>query len=411
MNKEIYYILKKSKRKIDVLMYTQIIFSYMIVIATLYLTIDQYSGLSQLGSNAREIYKLTDNFMGEEERSFFSRQDNVAILKELYEWLNNNEHFQYIVASTQGFYMEEDTFLDQFKVGYEYNNVFVDNQYKSIQTNSDFMEYYSIDISEGRTFEPKDYMIQNNVVPILMGYDYKDYISIGDNLEFYYCNKEMIGRVAGFLESGSYYNDGRNLQVLDRYILMPALEDITVDSVLTKSEKSFQLKVYLDHCSGFVASDQSASEIQKMIAQKSLELNIVPYQLEGVFSFYLTIWGVAGKQLQSMFLLLAIMMIGLTCAFISISTASKIQHNKKNIAIYIANGLSINTVKQNIVLYIIYVNDVAIGIASIFWLILSGTSYFLILILLFAFNILIQSVFPLVMIDKLKIVNTMNGGA
>lgn len=411
MNKEIFYILKKSKRKIDILIYIQVIFSYILAIATLYLTIDQYSGISKLGSNTREIYKLTDNFIGDEESSFFSRQDNVAILKVFYEWLQNNEHFHYIVASTQGFYMEEDTFVDQFKVGYEYNNIFVENQYKSIQANSSFMEYYAIDIVEGRTFEPRDYMIQNNAVPILMGYDYKDYINIGDNIEFYYCNKEMTGQVAGFLEAGSYYNDGRNLQVLDRYILMPALEDVSVDSKLTKSEKSFQLKVYLDHCSGFMSTDKSASEIQKMITQKSLELNIVPYQLEGVFSFYLTLWGAAGKQLQSMFWLFTIVMIGLTCAFISISTASKIQHNKKNIAIYIANGLSINTVKQNIILYILYVNILAIGIASVFWLTLSGTSYLLLLILIILLNTLVQSIFPIIMIHKLKIVDTINGGA
>ena len=410
LNREIWHMFKQDKRRKDLLILIQILLSYILITSTFYLLIDTTSNYTQLINTTKTLHKMTDNFIGREERLFFAQPDNVMILKNFYNWLNENEQFTYIIASRQGFYMDENTYPDKFKDGYEDGMIYIEEQYKSRQVNAAFFDHFSIDVSEGRLFEFSDYDIENEIIPILLGYEFRDYAYIGELLDFYYCHKSLVGKVIGFLQKESYYNNGYNIENLDRFILMPALQSSSPYAPIVEENKSFELKVYLDNVSGFISSNLAAHDIQRMITQKSLELNIVPYQLERQFAFYLSMWGMEGEQLQTLFTFSSIFMIIIACMSISMNIANKIQDMKKDIAIYIINGLSIKNIRQNIFIYILYINSFGACISGLLWFFLSGRLYLIQLSILLIINVCIQFTYPYGIIGKLNISKSIKGG-
>ena len=409
MNISILRMFLANKNKKDILIWGQVILSYILIVSTIYLIVGTGSNSIQLANNTRELYKISDNFIDDDEKNFFGQSDNVKILKELYSWLDTNNQFTYIVASKQGFYMDEYVYPDIFKEGYEHGFIYIEEQYKCLQVNQAFINYFAIKAIDGRLFELPDYNIDNEIIPIVLGYEYKTYANIGDRINFYYCNKELTGEVVGFLSAETYYNNGYNIQSLDRYIIMPALQSIYLDAPLNVQEKVFELKVYLDHCSGFIFSDISAQEIQQKITEKSLELNIVPYRVEGAYTFYLAMWGAEGEQLHALFVFASAFMVIISCLLISINTANKIHDLKKDIATFLANGLTKKSVKWNIFLYIFYLNLSGICVSSLLYLILTGKMYILPLIAITLLNVIIQLIYPFVFLNRLRI-NQVNGG-
>ena len=399
---------RQGKVKISGLILIQVILSYILITATFYLVIDTHSNLAQLRYSTQELHHVVGGF--ESIGHFFEQTEDLEMLREFRGWLSNHEQFTFMTYNRQSFYMERDTFPDKFKL-IRYG-VWKDGwaRYRSMQINAAFIEFFGIDVVEGRLFEYYDYDITNEIIPLLLGYEYRNYANIGDYIEFNFWFAELTGEVIGFLERGTYYNNTSNLISLDGYIIMPALELRSQTIPLIRNERFLIGGVYLDNSFGLIASEYPRVAIQEMVTRKSQELNMVsPRMLYTLPPFYLAMWGMEGEQLQALFTFAAIFMIVIAGFSMSINIANKIQQMKRNIAIYVANGMSLNAVRQSIFIYIAFINLLGAVIAALLWLSLTDILYLLPLVIITMVNILIQLIYPYLLVGRLHISKAMNG--
>lgn len=392
-----------------------IIFQGTISLILIITLLDMYSitlkKVQHLDTITGNLHKVTDNYIGNSERDFFSRADNVKVLKKFYNWETSNNNFTYIVVNKQNFYTDKNIFPSKFEVGYDVSHSTPDT-YNSLQINNEFIKHFELAVEQGRLFNKQDFFYKNNVLPIVMGNEYLPYCKLGDKIKVYYLGKNFNCKIVGFLSKESYFNNGYDLESLDRYILMPSLEfnykTENVD-IIDQEQKKFELKLYLDKCSGFVYSKKSTSFLQNLITKKCYSLDIKPYTIEGFISFYPTMWGLEGKQFKELFIIFAIIMSIATILCISINMDAKIIALKRDYAIYIMNGISSKVISLSIILEIMYINFLSLLIASIFAFFLYGELPIILLILIYLILCITASIYPLIMLKKVNISKILRG--
>lgn len=96
---------------------------------------------------------------------------------------------------------------------------------KCIQVNKNLLDDYGIEVTEGFSFENKDFSINNNkTIPVLMGAAYSSLYNVGDIFKAIYLFDEYEFRIIGFLAEGSNINTAFISIEMDDYIIMPSFE-------------------------------------------------------------------------------------------------------------------------------------------------------------------------------------------
>ena len=350
---------------------------YLIIIFLLGLTYESKINMLKLNKSTSNIYKVSDNLIDDEERRFFSQSNSLAILDDFYNWSKTNDNFMYIIANQQPISLEKDL-PAQFL--YDLNQL---NIYKSLQVNQNFIDHFSIEVETGNLFTNESYSIDNKVVPILLE-----------------C------KVLGFLKQNSYYNNSYNLQYLDDYIILPSLE---YQNYLEYSE-SFIKKLLLDKCSGYIVTKLSPKYIQSIYTKKCFELDIIPYTINNISSFNLTMWGLEGEQLEKIFASFSILIILSTIICISIIQSSKIIHYTYYYCIMIINGVSKNTILISNIIEILFINIFSLLLSC---LLLNNFITYINFIILFLFSIfitLLSSIYPYIVIKRIKLTKELKRG-
>ncbi len=295
----IFHLIKNSinfYKKRTFLLLLQNISVYLIIIFLLGFTYESKINMLKLNKSTSNIYKVSDNLMDDEERRFFSQSNYLSILDDFYNWSKTNDNFMYIIANQQPISLEKNL-PAQFL--YTLNQL---NVYKSLQVNQNFIDHFSIEVETGNLFTNQSYSIDNKIIPILLGSNYKNYFELNEKIFISYMGINLECKVLGFLKENSYYNNSYNLQYLDDYIILPSLE---YQNYLEYSE-SFIKKLLLDKCSGYIVTKLSPKYIQSIYTKKCFELDIIPYTINNISSFNLTMWGLEGEQLEKLLIILTI---------------------------------------------------------------------------------------------------------
>jgi len=409
LNIEVFAILGVKGRR-NISLWINTIFAYIVITSAAYLIVGTGFSLIQLRENAQEIYRVTDNFFGDSASEFYGRPNNVEVLQELNYWLNNHEDFFFMNFGRHHIGIDYGNLLfpERLTIEYELGIVTYDGfrSYNSIQVGSRFLDYFSFEAEDGRLFEPSDFSIHNDIVPILFGSEYQAYVSLGDVIYFWLVGYDFIGEVVGFLREGTYYNNPHDLISTDRLIVVPAQVS---EEPLSNENRNLALHTYLNHVSGLISSDLPRQTIQNLITQKSTMLNIPPYSLEQTVSLYLTMWGMEGEQLQATIAIAAILMIVITGFSISIVIISRIHELKRDIAIYIACGLSHRSLKYILAVGIGLINLLSAAVGVLILGLFTGNLYWLPVLIVVGTNISAQCYQPIKLISSLQISSAMNG--
>lgn len=389
-----------SYKNRTILLLLQNISVYLIIIFLLNFTYETRINMLKLNNSTSNIYKISDNLIGDEESKFFSQSDYLAILDNLYTWEKTNDKFMYIIANQQPIGLEKNL-PTQFL--YDLNQL---NVYRSLQVNQNFIDHFSIEVEEGNLFTNESYSIDNKVVPVLLGSNYKNYFELNEKIFISYMGINLECKVLGFLKENSYYNNSYNLQYLDDYIILPSLE---YQNYLEYNE-SFIKKLLLDKCSGYIVTELSPKYIQNLYTQKCFELDIIPYTINNISSFHLTMWGLEGEQLEKIFASFSILIILSTIICISIIQSSKIIDYTYYYCIMIINGVSKNTVLVSNIIEIFIINIFSLLLSC---LLLNNFITYIDFIILFLFSIfitLLSSIYPYIIIKRIELTKELKRG-
>ena len=405
MYKEILQLFKNSRKKLSRGLKIQICGFYLLIALMLPTIMGTMQVKENIVKSTQHMHRIVDDYFDEDERSFFSEADSVDRLQKLYHWLN--ESFDYMITNRQTVEFSNKTLPDSLKIGIPHEGTIL-NIHDSLQVNTHFFEHYTIELSHGRFFLEEEYHISNEPLPILLGNSYLEHFELGEIVTIGYLTKEWTAQIVGFITAESFYNNERDLEFLNKYVILPSLEFDGKDSAL-ELDKKFGLILYLDKTSGIIVSERTGLEIQNLLTIKSLELDLRPYIVIGVSGFYLSMWGIESEYLFNILMLTAAMLTMCSILCVSLNTAGKCTALKKEIAIFIANGYS----RKKVILALI------MEVASYnLWGLMLGVllSYFstqkLILIpflILFCCCLVAELIYPLFALKKIRVAYALRG--
>ena len=152
----------------------------------------------------------------------------------------------------------------------------------------------------GHNFTETDFLVKkpDQVINVLLGYNYTDYYQIGDTFKLSLLEKEINFRVIGFLRQGItlekteiMIDSEAEIVELDWSIVLPfySISYDAVDSI----DRSYQIRYYIQKNSGFIKMDSVNIEDPESIKNlKELEQQLAQAQLKNPYLseyyYYLT---------------------------------------------------------------------------------------------------------------------------
>lgn len=246
-------------------------------------------------------YSITDNFNDNDLLNSLIENNSLSKIKKLYDLFNKEWDEEFYIMTEQPVSLENEAFSNDFVYGYgdlnddEMNPKLV----KCIQMNAAAIKGSNLNVIEGRAFYKNEYTI-NDMIPLIVGYNYLNYLKINDTFSIKYLQRTLNVKVVGILSEGACAAKSDDT-ILDNSIILPALE--SPDEPTDEVDVYFQLKLYLGHTNSFIYSNKSVLLVQKELNDICKSVNIEPYNLMGVRKINLFGLGIA----RSNYFLLLIM--------------------------------------------------------------------------------------------------------
>ena len=273
--------------------YLYLVFPFAICLSVIILSvaISMYQSIQNFSKVNATGYSIIDKFDTEELKEFFAEDSSLNKLKKMYYLCKKQWSSEYYIMTNQPVYLNGISFSNEFVDGYgEVDREKLDLSYvKCIQMNASAINGSHMALLQGRAFYEDEY-IYNDTVPVIIGYDYNNYLKLNDVFSIDYLGKNVNVKVVGILNKGVCAAKSDSYS-LDKYIVLPALE--FPDYPINEEEKYFQLKVYLGHTNSFVYSSNSALYVQSELDDICNSVGIKPYILTGVFPINLLGFGFA----------------------------------------------------------------------------------------------------------------------
>nr|WP_300326694.1 hypothetical protein [uncultured Anaerostipes sp.] len=216
-----------------------------VVIFSLFLVLGNYKTAVQMdknreAKNSKQTLKITDQYDASKKISlntFFSESDSLNRLQNAYSLMLSYFGDRYFEIGEQSIeYIGMCNIDEKFVVGgIEGKNQEIAEIKKiitplnSIQLGKSTIESINLNkmIQSGKEFVKEDFIFDEKdaVVPLVLGYDYKNQFEIGDTFSFFYLGKQFIGEIKAFLDKdSSIIIDDIETMNLDKMIVMPSFE-------------------------------------------------------------------------------------------------------------------------------------------------------------------------------------------
>lgn len=191
----------------------------------------------------------------------------------------------------------------------------------------------------GRGFEDSDRKFPNDgdTVPVILGYNYKEYFDIGDTMkgDLYYANVSF--EIIGFFDEGEVmmFPDGRYSR-LDDYVMVPLCDP---PSEITEDNAGNIRQLYDFKICGFAHSDCTADEIQREVARICKEVGFEPIlQVQGAKNYESTELSTDIERLSDLFIAISAVLLVFSVLSIILFTINYMRKNLKYYAVLLANG-------------------------------------------------------------------------
>lgn len=348
-----------------------ICFFLFITILTYYIDIGNDEEVQMINNiNGRKWYSMSVDVSDSNIMSKIAQEaDGYERLNEFYNKLVDNEYCDVMTwRSDQCIYIEQEIF--DTKVGSDKYENFVDEydyandnyvheldgdvviSLRSVQLNYQAYEYLNIKLEQGDGWNADDMNIDSDeaVLPILLGYDYKDAFSVGDTFEIQIPCMSLGDwhykvKVAGILEGDQWIpttDPYKDAQSLDDQVICPVGMNITYEPTTQDLCAKYSFGQYTEalaysHMS--IKNNHTYEEVIRYCNSLSQKYDVYRLMFTSM-GFGLTLLKNETETTIHVFTMLTFLIVVFT-AFCLISTAiNRINKNIRVYAIYISNGSS-----------------------------------------------------------------------
>lgn len=409
-------LIKNNKILKFITLLLSFIFSLVLFVMLININISKIEIDSASKLNNQNMYQLTDMLVNERETEFFKYINNYDELNNFNNRLLENNKIDYYNAVWQPIGLKEYPADEKFSAYYEDG---ADDQIfeadgesyrfsKSIQVSKSVFDYNVIEIIEGQKFDDSAYYYNagENLIPVILGSDYRKYYELNVKLELDYYGEKFVGQVIGFAqETSSVFTNLEPQQLISRYIIMPSLSFSEQPSELLQKKEVGELFIralLLSKTSGNLITDLSALEVKKELAEIEEATNFTDYQIIGANSASVNLlYKMIDSNQTLIFTISSIVFILIMCAFYLLVN-STLKREFDTYLVYIISGVTNNNIKKSLQLEFLILSGIGAGLALLLTgLFVQDTS---ILSILLPAGLLVWLLFNLVahiLVDKL----------
>lgn len=290
-----------------------------------------------------------------------------------------------------------DIFTDMTVYSPTSNSIYIDG----VSVNKDVIDTFNIQLLSGRYFTIEEYIeTDTTILPILIGYDFKDNFKIGDLIN-YDSNGINKLEVIGILEKGTELPQhvGKSLDYKHKIINMD-------NKILTTKRYWTQDDVYdftITDSYFYINPDnlnETKNKIKTIFNNEGIEVNISSEKI----GIELTIRDL--KEKQEMFFFTTIMIITFTALTIIFTFLNSLNMRKQEFGTYLLCGAKKQDLSRIIVYELFIINSISLLMFTIITLLIFGNISFTILITMIIFCILYVltlTIIPLLKLNKFSI--------
>lgn len=287
---------------------------------------------------------------------------DIKKAKEFRDYLRNNDKFKLLIIQNRSFYIEnfkgDGKFIEQ-----EDRNPFISPGYSSIKNisfDSNFLEFFKLPVDEGRFLNKEDFN-RTDVVPIVLGSNYREIYKLGDEFkaEDNIHNKIYKYKVIGFLKEDSYcLEDTQQVETinLNNYMLLPYM-----DSFIDTEETFFRLDFYDSQGAIFSRNPEKNAEYFNEIRSKSEEMDLYKYKYYSSEEQFKEFEGFVKSDLEQSTMIFSIVLLFCSIGIIT-SILSSIDTRTTEFGIHLLCGAKIS----DIILRIVLETSMIIGCSFLF---------------------------------------------
>lgn len=385
---------------------TKVVSAIIIILFSICTAIGTYSINSYIQTNEqnkiftekyteKNYYKLSDNFVGEEGEKFERSVNKYTKLLAFNHILANNEDFEYLEVYSNPIDVSDFKGSEVFKYLYETGGTPEGDAnlpkkittVKGIYLSENVFDEFGIEIEQGSMFSSSDYLLNDDkynsdIIPIIVGNEYKDYYNVGDYIKMQYniLNPNQGGaslKIIGILKEGSVIKrENDRLESLDRYIIQPSydIKDVTLSE---NSTSLFEIMLYMK-TNGVIITGSSANEVQDRIAEICTSVDIFPiHNIMGATNQRTRFFNIDLQKITTFFYIISITVLSLTAFLMILFSIMAVKRNLKYYAILLTCGYSFGDIMLMFILQPLILCSVAYFIGSIISIIIIRINYYL----------------------------------
>ena len=309
--------------------------------------------------NVDSIYlRVTDLYDKENQKrlsEFFEESDSLIRMKNFSKIIN--EEFNLLELDTQSLLLEDEFYYkDEFREDYGTN--FLEEEdfvtLKSIQIGRNAYNFFSLEnyIDDGKGFENRDFMFDNNVIPAILGHGYISKVDKGDIIKFNYLTKNVSIKIIGFFKKNTFVGINNEIHFLDNQILIPSLE--IYSDPKNKEDEKFQKILYSLKNWGYIKINNGEDyyDYKDKVDRISNDLNLKYVLNEGFVAPYINNISNTMNSSKGIFLIVSIFLFVLLAAIFTYIYIWSFNKNKRKYAIHLICGCSTLRLKLKIYLEI-----------------------------------------------------------
>ena len=253
--------------------------------------------------------------------------------------------------------------ISEIFIDFKYNDYNVGDGYSAIKNigfDSNFLEFFKLPVDEGRFLNKEDFD-RTDVVPIVLGSNYREIYKLGDEFKAKdnIHNKIYKYKVIGFLKEDSYCLESTQ-QVetinLNNYMLLPYM-----DSFIDTEETFFRLDFYDSQGAIFSRNPEKNAEYFNEIRSKSEEMDLYKYKYYSSEEQFKEFEGFVKSDLEQSTMIFSIVLLFCSIGIIT-SILSSIDTRTTEFGIHLLCGAKIS----DIILRIVLETSMIIGCSFLF---------------------------------------------
>lgn len=335
--------------------------------------------------NVESIYlRITDVYNQQNQKGlseFFSEKDSLERMKKFSKIAN--KEFNLLEFNTQSLLLKDDfSYKDEFREDYGTSYFGVNDSIgislQSIQIGKEAYSFFSLkdQIANGKGFENKDFVYDEEIISAILGHEYSDVINIRDTIKFDYLTKYIYIKVIGFLKKDTYIGINNKIHFLDNYILIPSLE--LNSSPNNEKDEKFQKILYSLKNWGYIKINDGEDyyNYKNKVDEISNSLNLNYVLNEGFVGSYIKNISNTMNSSKGMLLISSVFLFLLLSIIFTYVHVWNFNRNKKNYAIHLICGCSVFRLKLKIFFQVFMQFILSLGLSSFINRLLLGKGNF-----------------------------------